>query len=381
MLLREIIGQEDVKRQLRESVLSGHVAHAQMFCGASGVGKLQLAIAYAQYLACEHRTATDSCGECPTCKQFAALEHPDLHFTFPIVKTDKGPDTCNDFMSEFRKMILQRGYFDADDWMEELSGRERKQPLIYEKESSEIQRKLNLKAFGNGYKTMIIWQPERMNIQCANKLLKLLEEPPERTLFLFVTAHPEELLPTIQSRLRPIAVPNLSEQEIANALIARHQVDEQQAYDFAHMAHGSYRNAERMTEENKQQEGYLQDFQALMRNAWLVGIRQNYDALKNLNDWCMDTAAKPREVQKGFLQYCQAQVRENFIRNYNIPSINYQTHDEAQFSTRFAPFINERNVQELTDVLSRAETQINQNGNAKIVLFDLIMQVIVLIKK
>ena len=174
MLFRDIIGQERAKQQLRSAVQEGLIPHAQLFVGQEGVGKLQLAIAYAQYLACPNRTAEDACGVCPTCLQYAKLQHPDLHFAFPIVKTDAG-DVCDDFIDTFRDLILTKGYFDIDDWYSAL-GVETKQGMIYEKESSEILRKLSLKSFGDGYKVMIIWQPQKMNITCANKLLKILEE-------------------------------------------------------------------------------------------------------------------------------------------------------------------------------------------------------------
>ena len=217
MLFREIIGQEEVKQQLRQSVREGRIPHAQLFAGVSGIGKLQLALAYAQYVNCPHRTEEDSCGECPTCRQYHNLQHPDLHFAFPIVKTDSA-DTCNAFMDTWRSMILNQPYFDLDDWYKAL-GVETKQGMIYEKESSEILRKLSLKPFGDGYKVMIIWQPEKMNPTCANKLLKILEEPPARTLFIMVSEHPEQLLSTIQSRVQTIRVPRLKEAEIVKTTL------------------------------------------------------------------------------------------------------------------------------------------------------------------
>ena len=185
MLFNQVIGQDAIKRQLRLSAREGRIPHAQLLAGKVGIGKLRLALAYAQYLNCPHRTDEDSCGQCPTCLQYQKLQHPDLHFVFPIVKTDAG-DTCDAFMDAWREMILERGYFDLDDWYTQL-GVETKQGMIYEKESSEILRKLSLKSFGDGYKVMIIWQPEKMNATCANKLLKLLEEPAPRTVFLLVS--------------------------------------------------------------------------------------------------------------------------------------------------------------------------------------------------
>lgn len=377
MLLKDIIGQHAIKREMCRSVQEGRIPHAQLLYGSAGIGKLPLAIAFAQYVACKRRTDTDSCGVCPTCLQYSKLQHPDLHFVFPIVKADRG-DVCDDYLADFRKMVLSNPYCDANDWMKEMGG-EKKQSLIYEKESSEIQRKLSLKSFGDGYKVMIVWQPEKMHLSCANKLLKLLEEPPEMTLFLFVSEHPEQLLPTITSRLRPLPVPKLSEEEISGQLSA---VSPQQAQDVARLAKGSYREALRILDDEDQDKEMFAQFQELMRNAWLVGVKKNYDALQNLNQWAQLMAKdKSRAQQCAFLQLAQRQLRENFIFNYSEPSLCYQTSNEQVFSAKFAPFINERNIEQFTEQFAQAEAQIMQNANSRIVLFDLCLQCIVLIKK
>lgn len=378
MLFRDIIGQDAVKQQMRLSIREGRIPHAQMLTGPAGVGKLQLAIAYAQYLNCPNRTETDACGTCPTCLQYAKLQHPDLHFVFPIAKTDRG-DVCDDFIGDFRQLLLDQHYFDIDDWHRAI-GIDNKQSLIYEKESSEILRKLSLKSFGEGYKVMIIWQPEKMNVTCANKLLKLLEEPPERTVFLMVSEQPEMLLSTIISRVQQIQVPRLSEPElVANGI----------APDIAHIANGSYLAALRLTAAGEENSRMLDDFIALMRRAWLVGRKKDYAALQDMRKWSLEMAdAKVgRERQKAFLQYAQRQVRENYIRNIVRESgiagaevLNYQTTAESAFSERFAPFINAGNVEKMMEEFARAEQQISQNGNAKIIFFDLCLQMIVLVK-
>lgn len=382
MQFRDIIGQEEVKNQLRLSVQEGRVPHAQLFSGPSGVGKLPLALAYAQYLACPHRTADDSCGVCPTCLQYHNLQHPDLHFAFPIVKTDAG-DVCDDFIEPWRTQLTTQPYFDIDDWYKQL-GIETKQGIIYEKESSEIIRKLSLKSFSDGYKVMIIWLPEKMNIACANKLLKLLEEPPAQTLFLLVSEQPELLLSTIVSRTQEIRVPRLPEQVIASALPAqREDLGLQTCTDIAHIANGSYLAAIKIVEQNEDNQRYFDDFVALMRNAWLVGQHKDHKALLQLRKWSLNMAdAKVgREKQKAFLQYAQRQIRENYIFNFRSPEMNYQTENERKFSSNFAPFIHDGNVENIMNELSRAEQQITQNGNAKIIFFDLCLQMIVQIKK
>ena len=381
MRFSDIIGQEEVKRQLRQAVRDGRIAHAQLFTGIAGIGKIGLALAYAQYLACPHRTADDSCGQCPSCLQYQKLQHPDLHFAFPIVKSDAG-DVCDDYMDKWRGLLTEQPYFDIEDWYRTL-GVETKQGMIYEKESSEILRKLSLKSFGDGYKVMVIWQPEKMNATCANKLLKLLEEPPVKTLFLLISEQPEQLLSTILSRVQEIRVPRLEKQVIAHALHNTYSwLSEEDAADIAHMSNGSYLTALRVMSESNDTQGYFDDFVALMRNAWLVGQKKDYSALLKLRQWSMDMADSKvgREKQKAFLQYAQRQIRENYIYNLGNSERNYQTKQERAFSTKFAPFIHDGNVERMMNELSKAETQIAQNGNAKIIFFDLCLQMIVMVK-
>lgn len=377
----EIIGQDEVKNLLRQLVIDGRIAHAQLFTGMSGVGKLALAIAYTQYLACSHRTKEDSCGKCASCLQYQNLQHPDLHFVFPIVKSDAG-DTCDDFVNKFRTLVATTPYFDLDDWYREL-GVETKQAMIYEKESGEINRKLSLKSFSNGYKVMIVWLPEKMNVACANKLLKLLEEPPTQTLFLLVSEEPQQLLPTILSRVQEIRVPRLSESVITEALLTKHHTSSSEdASDIAHIAGGSYLSAIRLVDRGNENNVFFDDFVALMRNAWLVGQKKDYSALLQLRKWSLEMSdpKEGRERQKAFLQYVQQQIRENFIYNFHHSEMNYQTANERAFSSKFAPFIHDGNVEKIMDELSRAEQQIAQNGNAKIIFFDLCLQMIVLVK-
>ena len=384
MLFREIIGQEDTKRRLRLAVREGRIPHAQLFTGMSGIGKLQLALAYAQYINCPHRTDEDSCGTCPTCLQFQKLQHPDLHFVFPIVKTDDY-DRCDDFVDAWREIILEKGYFDLEDWHKAL-GVESKQSMIYEKESGEILRKLSLKPYGDGYKVMIIWQPEKMNASSANKLLKILEEPAERTVFILVSEQLEQLLSTILSRVQTIRVPRLKTETIAAALKQK-GLDSIHANDIARIANGSYLAALKKADQSEENKQELHDFIELFRNAYTIGVlrdtQKKFEALKQLRQWSLDMADSKmgRERQKHFLQYAQQQVRENYIRNIQQPDLNYQMEEERAFSEKFAPFIHDGNAEDIMNQLDLAERQIEQNGNAKMIFFDLCLQMIVLIKK
>lgn len=378
-MFKDVIGQEHIKRHLIHSVQEGRVPHAQLFVGESGVGKLQMALAYAQYINCANRGATDACGVCPSCRKYATLEHPDLHFVFPIEK--KGNITsCDNLVKEFREIIRERKYFDETDWNEKIGST--KQTLIYSGESEHIVRKLNFKAYEAPYKVMIIWLPEKMNIDCANKILKLLEEPADRTLLLMLSEQPEKLLTTIRSRTQSVHFPLLQEGDICAAL-KRDYPDQPQSHLelIAHTALGSYTAAVRqLTQEDGNP--YLGQFIELMRKAWLVGFKKDYAALLQLWEWVDVFAANNgREKQKEFLQYSQGFIRENFIRNLQQPKLNYMTGEEQAFSKNFSPFVNQRNVQALSDEFALAERHIEQNVNSKIVLFDLMLKVILLLKR
>ena len=380
MLFREIIGQEEVKQKLRLAVREGRVPHAQLFTGMSGIGKLQLALAYAQYLNCPHRTDEDSCGTCPTCMQYQHLQHPDLHFVFPLPGAG---DACDSYLESWREILLDRRYFDLEDWYQAI-GAENKQGIIPQSEAQEIIRKLSLKAYGEGYKVVVIWQPEKMNSIAANKLLKLLEEPPAETVFLLVSDTPEQLLTTILSRVQTIPVPRLEEETIAAGL-EKEGVEAGQARTIARIANGSYLSARKKAEAQETEQQELADFKALFRDAYTIGVltdpHKKYESLKRLRQWSLEMSGIGREKQKHFLQYAQQQVRENYIRNMGEEALNYQMDAERAFSDKFAPFIHSGNVEQIMNQLDLAERQIEQNGNAKMIFFDLCLQMIVLIKK
>ena len=200
MFFRDVIGQEEIKRRLIQEVREGRIPHAQLICGPEGVGKMPLAIAYARYISCTNRGETDACGVCPSCVKFNKLVHPDVHFVFPIVKSAKGKkEVCDDYIADWRPFVINNPYFNLNHWLNEMDA-ENSQALIYAKESDEILKKLSLKSSEGGFKITIVWLPEKMHPVCANKLLKLLEEPPEKTVFLLVSEAPDMILPTILSR-------------------------------------------------------------------------------------------------------------------------------------------------------------------------------------
>jgi DNA polymerase-3 subunit delta' len=385
MLFSEIIGQQEIKQRFIRSVNEQRIPHAQLLRGPEGVGKLALAIAYAQYICCENRTATDSCGVCPSCVKYRKMAHPDLHFVFPVIKpAGRTSVVCDDFITEFRTMVLENMYFGVNEWYSSISG-DAKQGLIYSNESEEILRKLSLKTYESEYKVMIIWLPEKMHTTCANKLLKILEEPPEKTVFLMVSNEPDQIITTILSRTQHIHIPRLSETEIQQALLRNEnlEVEEESAKYASKIANGSYLSAMAILSEGDENKQNFERFVLIMRLAWQVGNKKDHASLKTLRKWSDEMAAPAmgRERQKNFLNYAQRMTRENFIRNMHQPDLNYLTSFEADFSQRFSPFINERNVEELMEEFSLAERQIEQNVNAKMIFFDLTLKVIMLLKK
>lgn len=373
MYFKDVIGQDEVKRQLIRSVQTGQIAHAQLFCGPGGIGKFPLALAYARYILCTGRGETDACGQCPSCKQLNNLMHPDLHFVFPVVKNEKKKKrVSDDYIAEWRSFLAENAYFNIDRWLEHIEAAN-SQAMIYADESAEILRKISMKPFEAEYKVMMIWLPERMNAVCANKLLKILEEPYEKTVFLLVSDQSAAILGTILSRAQHIRMRPLPEEQIASSLTERYSLSAEDAAAVAHMAGGSYLQALetiRVSEENRL---HFDLFVRLMRLAYGRKI-------KELKAWSEEAADLGRERERKFLQYAQRMLRENYIYNVRQPEINYMTAEEAQFSSRFAPFIHERNVIPIMEELGRAYDDIGQNANGKIVFFDLSIKMIMLLK-
>ena len=374
MYFHDIIGQDDLKARLMETARRGVVPHAQLFSGRNGAGTFPLALAYARYLNCTERTETDACGHCRSCLQFNELAHPDLHFVFPIVSDKKRKKTvCDDYLDEWRTLLRQRVYFDLDMWLDQMetSG---KQALIYAEESDQIIRKTTLRIYEAEYRVLLVWMPERMNAACANKLLKLIEEPPARTVILMVTDTPAGILGTILSRAQRLDVRPIESDALAYALEQRHHLPADEARRTAHLSHGDLLTAERIMGNDERERLFLDFFKRIMRNAWKRDVRE----MKRTAD---ELAALSREQQRAFLTYAQHMVRENFVRRFHSDELNYLRPDEAEFSIRFSRFVNERNVFDFTNELAEAERHIAQNGNSKMIFFDLSLRITVLLKK
>lgn len=374
MFFKEVIGQQATKQSLIQSVKEERVSHAQLFAGPEGSGKLALALAYAQYVACTNRQGSDSCGECPSCKKIRKLIHPDLHFVFPVIKTTKFKEPVSDnFIEEWRLMIAETPYFNVNQWFDRIDV-ENKQGMIYAHQSEEIIRKLNLKSYESEYKIMIIWLPERMHESCANKLLKMIEEPPVKTLFILITENEEDIISTIRSRCQMISIPPIDEESLSGALV---QLPEAEGFDLrniVHLAKGNYGKALELLQPNEQTLFNLEKFKELMRLSYGRKFTE-------LFGWVEQVATIGREKQKSLLDYFLESVRENFIFNLKNRELSFMSDQEEEFSRRFSPFINERNVQELTEVFETGFGHIGMNGNPKIIFTDIAFKVTKLIRK
>lgn len=373
MLLKEVIGHEDLKKKLIQTVNDQRISHAQLFQGTAGQGALALAIAYAQYISCENRQENDSCGVCPSCHKYQKLIHPDLHFVFPLVKTVKAKKGLSDeLLEEWRELILDNPYIDENLWYENL-GMENKQGFISIEESKDILRKLNLKTFESEFKIMIIWLPEKMNAFSANKLLKFIEEPPEKTILIMVSQRTELILPTILSRVQLIKIPSIDKESLSFAISKRLGIDVIQARDVARISNGSFLEAIRKIESSEDLDSQFENFVEIMRLCY-------QDKGIEIIDWVDKMFVIGREKQKSFLNFSLRLIRENYMLNLKQSEIVYLTKKEYDFSQKFSSFIHNNNAYQIAESFNEAITDIEMNANARIVFLDLALKLVSLIR-
>ena len=367
MLYAEVVGHEALGAKLRESVRSGRVAHAQLFEGQEGSGALALARAHAQYLTCEQPTEADSCGECTSCKAHAKMQHPDLHWCFPFFKADgQEKATSEPHQGTWREAMLEGPYLGVEDWLDRL-GADRKQLFISVDEALEVNRKLGLKAFHGGWKVWICWLPETMRVDTANKFLKLMEEPTDRTVMLFVTQHSDRLLATIRSRVQRIQVPNLPLEEATQGLVQRWGVDADMAASLAHVSDGNLAQALRMAKAGQDQPD-LERFSAWMRSCWARDGRAMVEGSESF-------ASLGREGQKRFLHFALHLIRQSIVGHYGAKELVRLTPAESAFLTKFSKFIHHDNVMALREALEEAHSDVAGNVNGKLVFVDLSLRV------
>lgn len=379
MRFADIIGQEDLKRHLARSVDAGRVSHAQLFTGASGYGSLALAVAYVQYLCCRHRREGDSCGECPDCKQIEALAHPDLHLVFPVNKQGKKSGEAmlsDEFLPQFRALFAERrGYFSSQEWYDRLDLGKTLKGMISAREADEIIRKLSFKSFEADYKAMLVWLPETMNEEASNKILKILEEPWERTVFILVSEQPDRLLPTILSRTQEVSVPRIAPEILEREAASRGITDPTQARNMARLSGGDLLELEHLAagENEGLRKEYFDLFCGLMRLSY-------NDKHLELIGWAEEVAQLSREQQRGFLRNAARLLRESFMLHAGLGEIGYLWGEELSFCSKFAPFVGTQNIEPLIAEIERAGAQIAQNGNPTIVFTHFALTVSKMIK-
>ena len=377
MKFSKILGQEYIKNHLTKSADLGRIPHAQLFIGPEGSGTLPMAIAYAEYILCStNQNLNESCA-----LKFEKIAHPDLHFIYPTVSTEevKQKPKSIDFIKEWIQFILENPYGSLFDWYAKL-GVQNKQGEIRVDDAQEILKSLSLKSYEGGYKIMIIWMADKMNISASNKLLKLLEEPPEKTVFILISENEEDIIQTIRSRCQVLHFNGLSETVIAEALVSRENTEPKEALKIAHQAQGNYNKALHLLQDDNDEFPFEQWFVVWVRAAFKA--KGNAAVIADLIQWSEQIAALGRETQKKFLQYCIDIFRQALLHNYETPSLVYFEPTVEKFTIdKFAPFVNGNNINEIFQELSDAIYHIERNGNAKIILTDLSIKLTRLIHK
>ena len=374
----DVIGQDDVKRRLVSMVHNNRLPHAMMLCGPAGSGKLALGLALASYLLCERHAEGDApCGECGACAMMRRFEHPDLHFSYPVIRpagtSSEHKMNSDDFAPQWREMLQTTLYPSIDLWLDQMDAANQ-QAQMGVGESDLLMKRLSMKSSQGGYKVAVVWLAERMNQECANKLLKLLEEPPAQTLFILVCQEPEQLLETIKSRTQRIDLPPIAVHDMQQALIQKRNITPEDARRVARLANGSWTNALAELSVDNENKQFLDMFIMLMRLAYQRNIRE-------LRRWSDAVATYGREKQKRMLTYFAHLMRENFMFNFGIADLVYMSREEENFAKNFARFVNEENIVEISELIDRCIRDISQNANAKVVFFDYAINMILYIKK
>ncbi|NLP57027.1 DNA polymerase III subunit delta' [Lutibacter sp. B1] len=362
----KILGQEHLKNHLMKSTDNGRISHAQLFVGDEGSGTLPTAIAYAQYILCSSNKDKSACE-----LKCSKLMHPDLHFAFPVATNDKikSHPVSNLFLEEWRNFILSNPYGNLFEWLQSI-GIENKQGQIGVDEAEEIVKALKLKSYEGGYKVMIIWMAEKMHPSAANKLLKLIEEPPEKTVFILVAIREDQIISTIKSRCQVLNFPLLSEEDITKGLVEREGTDLPIAKQIAQQADGSFNKALHLLHNNNADEQFEQWFITWVRAAFKA--KGNATVIQHLIEWSETISKTGRETQKRFLNYCLQFFRQALLLNYNAESLVFIQPKTTSFKLEnFAPFVHSGNILEINNELNDAIYHIERNGNAKIILLDL----------
>lgn len=368
MQFSEIPGQTEIKSRLIQAVRANRVSHALLFSGSAGTGSYAIALAFAQYLQCENPTEEDSCGRCASCHQAAGMVHPDIHFVFPVARTTTNPGepVSEDLLKEWRMYISGNPFPEMNDWFSAMKI-ENKQAGIFKREAEEILRKLSFKSYQSDYKVVIVWLPEKMNPVAANKLLKVIEEPADHTVFLFVSENTDLLLPTILSRTQLIKVPGIGVTDLHKRLLVDFPGRESELDSIARRSRGDYLIARDMIG--------LSEAGQVNRDRFISLMRISYNLIiKDLIPWVDEMTGIGRERQKMFLVYCLEMVRENFLFNQGLKELVTFDPQEAEFAIKFSKFIHPGNINGMMQEFNQAIAQISMNANPKILLTDMSIQ-------
>ena len=372
MKFRDIIGHKNEITKLLAMVDNGQLPHALLFHGPPGIGKMLTALAFVQYLNCTNRTNGESCGVCAACRQTSKFNNPDIHFVYPVrKKSGLERPLSTDYIEEWKSFIEENPYMPVEKWSEYIDAGN-SQPLIYVFESEEILRISSLSTYGKGYKIFLIWQPEKMNAEAANKLLKVIEEPHNDTLFILVSNNPGALLPTVRSRLQAIEFTGLSEDQVMK-ILGQNGVEPDRSASIAKISKGNLNKALQFAEGKSEMTDFSNGFIEVMRCCYARKITE----LKQIAD---SFASFGREKSMRCLSYFSRMIRESFISNLNEKKLLSVTPDEENFISKFGPFINNKNVEEMVDEIDKAYEDISRNANQKIVWFDLFLQLTRLIR-
>ena len=381
MLFSEILGHEYNKNHLLKSATQGRIPHAQLFIGPEGCGTLPMAIAYSQYILCQNSGDENSGGNEACNLKFDHFSHPDLHFIYPTVTTDdvKSKPKSIDFITDFRQFLKENPYGSLFDWYQ-LLGVKNKQGEIRVDDAQEILKSLALKSYEGGYKVIIIWMADKMNIAASNKLLKLLEEPTDKTVFILISENEEDIIQTIRSRCQVVHFNAFPEKIIEEGLIIKHNIDPKMATKIAHQAQGNFNKALQLLSDDGEDSYFEKWFVDWVRAAFRA--KGNAAAIQDLINWSDQIAGLGRETQKKFLDFCINMFRQALLLNYETPKLVYLEPKVDKFKLEnFAPFVNGNNIQDIFKELSDAMYHIERNGNAKIILTDLSIKLTRLIHK
>ncbi|MHA7942453.1 DNA polymerase III subunit [Formosa sp. 3Alg 14/1] len=370
MLFKDILGQDHIKNHLTQSVDNGRIPHAQLFVGPEGCGALPLAIAYAQYILCKNSNGENNTGNESCNLKFNNISHPDLHFAFPVTTTNsiKSHPVSSHFLTEWRQLLKEQPYGNLFDWYKIL-GVDNKQGQIGVDEAQDIVKALSLKAYEGGYKVMIIWMAEKMNPAASNKLLKLIEEPPEKTVFILIAEEEQHIINTIRSRCQVLHFPRLAEEIIVKALVDNYQIKESEAIKIANQSNGNYNKACDLVYHDTEDTQFEDWFVLWVRSAFKA--KGNKAAIHDLINWSENIAKTGRETQKQFLHFCMDFFRQAMLLNYSADALVYLEPKTAFKLEKFAPFIHSGNIMDIYEALQDAIYHIERNGNSKIILTDL----------